>query len=219
MCLLVAASALAEWPRFGIQAGVPVSDFFVPGASSSRICACSTSFAPATKRFTIGPVIEQRIWRDWTVESGFLYKRLNYDFRSGYGFIPRFDATGNTAGNAWEIPLLIRRPFRFRAWELSAGAGPALRVLGQLRQRYWETEKDFFNNVVLRRVERSDPQEFRKRAYLGVTAAIGARVKLGPMRLGPELRYTRWLANAGGSGFPPLQFRANQVELLLGFRF
>ena len=217
--MFVAASALAEWPRFGIQSGVPVTDFFVPGASSSRICACSISFAPTTKRFTVGPVIEQRVWRAWTVESGFLYKRTNYDFRSGSGFIPRLDATGNTAGNSREIPLLIRRPFRFRAWEVCAGAGPVLRVLGQLHQQYWESEKDFFNNVVVRRVEQSHPQEFRKRVYLGMTGAIGARVKMGPMRLGPDLRYTRWLANADGSGFPPLQFRANQVELLLGIRF
>lgn len=215
----MAASARAEWPRIGIQAGVPVTSFFVPGSESSRICACSASYAPATKRFTIGPVIEQRVWRAWTVESGFLYKRLNYSFRTGSGFIPRLDATGNTAGNAWELPLLIRRPFRFRAWEVSAGAGPVLRVIGQFRQQYWETERDFFSNAVVRRVERSDPQEFRKRAYPGMAGAIGAAARLGPMRLGPELRYTRWLAHVEGSGFPPLQFRANQVELLLGIRF
>lgn len=220
--LLAAPALLAQRTKFGVQVGGAATEFLLPGTDSARLCACLTEYSPAVKRFTAGPVAEVRVWRWWSVESGFLYKRVNYDFRSGWGFLPRRTAVGNTAANAWEIPLLVRRPLLWpRRWEISAGAGPVLRVLGQFRQQYWETVDDFLAGarvVSVRRVERRDPPEFRKRAYPGATVAVGAARRAGRFLMGPEVRYTRWLANANGSGFPPLQFRGSQVEALLRIR-
>ncbi len=212
-------SVQAEQPRFGIQAGVPLTTFFIPGSEGNRLCGCSSVYTPATKRFTIGPSVELRLWRSWAVESGFLYKRFNYNLKSDAFFIPRIESTGNTSGNSWEVPLLARRSLRRGGWEVSLGAGPVLRVLGQLRQQYWETSRDYFGVVTLRRVQLTDPKEFGKRAYPGVTGSARATVNLGPVRMGPEFRYTRWLAHANPAGYPPLQFQGNQAELLLGLHF
>ena len=219
LCLGIPANA--ERPSLGVQAGVVLTDFFVPGQSSARICACFTIYMPATKRITGGPTFEYRFrgfGGRWAAETGFLLKRVNYSFQSRFGFLPRFEATGNTAANSWEIPLLIRTRIRRRLWEASGGGGPALRILGQFQQQFWETESAF-NTVILRRRTQSDPPEFRKRVYTGLALAAGTAVRIGHVRVGPELRYTRWLANANESGFPPLQFRPNQLEVLLGVRF
>ena len=217
--LLYTIPASAQRPQFGIQAGVPLTAFFIPGAEGNRLCGCSTVYTPATKRFTIGPSVEFPVWRSWSLESGFLYKRFNYNLKSDAFFIPRVASNGNTAGNAWEIPLLVRRPFRWSAWEATFGAGPVVRVLGQLRQQYWETSRDFFGAVTLRRVQLNDPREFGKRIYPGMAISARATLKFDAWRIGPEFRYTRWLAHADPSGYPPLQFQANQVELLMGWRF
>ena len=217
--LLHTIPASAQRPQFGIQAGVPLTTFFIPGSEGNRLCGCSAVYTPATKRFTIGPSVEFDVWRSWSLESGFLYKRVNYNLKSDAFFIPRVESAGNTSGNSWEIPLLARRRLRLGPWEASLGAGPVVRMLGQLRQQYWETSRDFFGAVTLRRLRLNDPPEFGKRVYPGLAVSARATVKLGAWRIGPEFRYTRWLAHADPSGYPPLQFQANQAELLLGLRF
>ena len=142
-----------------------------PDSEGNRLCGCSAVYTPATKRFTIGPAVEVHVWRSWSLESGFLYKRVNYNPKSDAFFIPRVESTGNNSGNSWEIPLLVRRrPLCSGAWEASLGAGPVLRVLGQMRQRYWETSRDFFGAVTLRRV--SDLLQAKHSIFPGQTAAI-----------------------------------------------
>ena len=55
----------------------------------------------------------------------------------------------------------------------------------------------------------------------GLTAGVGVEVKLGRLRFGPEIRYTRWGADAkpgpGVFSFPPSN--VNQGEFLIGISF
>jgi hypothetical protein len=56
----------------------------------------------------------------------------------------------------------------------------------------------------------------------GIAASAGLRLRAGPLRLSPEVRFTRWTGRAfdeqGSRGFS-VQSLQNQVDLLVGLSF
>ena len=67
-------------------------------------------------------------------------------------------------------------------------------------------------------INTSDPSDFRKRFYEGLTAAGGIEFPAGHLRILPEIRYTHWTSNISGPG-GLLRFSPNRVELIVGFSF
>ncbi|MBL8179269.1 MAG: hypothetical protein JNK48_31620, partial [Bryobacterales bacterium] len=56
-------------------------------------------------------------------------------------------------------------------------------------------------------------------SHYGITAAVGAEYKAGPVRLAPAVRYTRWAQERGNrSPFTPSTF-LNQAQILVSFTF
>ena len=55
----------------------------------------------------------------------------------------------------------------------------------------------------------------------GLTAGLGVEAKLGRLRFGPEIRYTRWGADAapGRGVFFLAPSQVNQAEFLIGISF
>ena len=189
---------------FGVKGGVPITDAFDAARSGN------SSYVTRTKRYLVGPTFEFLLPKRFSVEVDGLFKRVGY----------QYDATGpsvysKTVANTWEFPLLLKyeilpgpiRPF--------VDAGASLRHLSGIRQI-----REAVSVSTLQRVEINNAAEFNKRNDIGFTFGGGIAFKLGPVRISPELRYTRW----GGENFRDpinalLRTNRNQGDFLLGLTF
>jgi len=219
LCLCLAPVA-AQHLTIGVKGGVPLSDFFRDSTTAGHFFAGSDTSKPV--RYTIGPTLEIGLPLHLSVEASALYQRFHY---SSTGttlnvFVPLRDFSAKTTGNAWSFaPLLKFRPGnRHLPW---MAAGPAVRHLGGLHQSLNETIQSLGTPappLSFQRIEVSDPKDFNKNWYPGVTFAAGFDMKLLRARVSPELRYTRWTANTAPDGVR-LRFPGNQFDLLLGIAF
>ncbi len=76
------------------------------------------------------------------------------------------------------------------------------------------------SGATLSQVQISNPIEFNKRNDVGLTGGFGIAFKMGPVRISPEFRYTRW----GGENLRDpinalLRTNRNQGDFLLGLTF
>ena len=76
------------------------------------------------------------------------------------------------------------------------------------------------SGVTFNRVELDNAVEFNKKNDVGFTAGAGLAFKMGPVRLSPEFRYTRW----GGENLRDpinslLRTNRNQGDFLIGLTF
>lgn len=110
-------------------------------------------------------------------------------------------SVGQIRANSWEFPLLAkyylsRRHFPFRFF-MSGG-------------------------YVLRHLSDVESVFLRENPVHGVAGGGGLRLRVGPLRLAPEIRYTRWRGRPfdeqGSRGFF-LRSAQNQVDLLLAVTF
>ena len=90
---------------------------------------------------------------------------------------------GNTSATVYEVPILVKKRINAVAIKPFISGGITLRRIPDLNE-----------------------------SHPGVTVAIGVTPGLLPIKIEPELRYTRWFQ---GSFVP----RANQTEILIGIRF
>lgn len=145
-----------------------------------------------SKQYIIGPTIELRLPLNLSIEVDALYHPLNLTMQTQ--IVPQ--ATPFTASqliSSWEIPILGK--YRFLPLPIVkpyVEAGPSFRASSQ--------------------------------GYLshdGFTLGGGVEVKLGRLKVGPEIRYIRWgsdaLATTVGAFFAPSQL--NQAEFLVGLSF
>lgn len=213
--LLASEVALSEPLHFGLKGGLPFGEFFAAGGDGNRLCGCFTNFTSKPVRYTVGPSLELPGPFHIAFEFDALYKRFHYDVAGAVGFVPRTEFAGRTTGNSWEFPLLIKyRPMR----RVYIAGGPVIRYLRGLHQIRNEVVREFNGDLRIQRIEAAELRELRKRWFPGVAAGAGFDLPAAFLRVSPELRYTRWTANASG-GYPPLQFEGNQVELLFGVSF
>ncbi|MBZ5583019.1 MAG: PorT family protein [Acidobacteriia bacterium] len=213
--LLLVALLPAAWSqsfRFGLKAGVPITEYFEMGSSTPG------AYSAATRRYTVGASGEWRLKPALGFEADVLYHRMGY-----VGIVNTFNrANGdysNSAidvkGNSWDFPVMAK----YRFGRPYVAGGGVLRYVGPVRGRGELTT----GSLVTRSsttvpLDTTEPSELRKRFYPGLTAAGGIEIGAGRLRLLPELRYTRWTANIGGPG-ASLRFAPNQVEFLLGMLF
>ncbi len=102
----------------------------------------------------------------------------------------------NPSGSAWEFPILAkyRVPVRGRVAPYAVGGG------------------SFQRNDLLRAFQ-VGPSETAS----GFVIGGGVEAKLGLIRLGPEMRYTRWTTDFSFRGFNLVN--RNQLEILVGLTF
>lgn len=145
-----------------------------------------------SKEYIIGPSVELNFPVGVSVEADALYRPLN--FTTAITVVPRPASTTESNVSSWEFPILLKYRFPFPIVKPLVEAGPSFRTTGS--QLTW------FSNR-------------------GLTLGGGVEFKIGRLRFGPELRYTRWGADAApslGVFFnPPSQ--KNQAEFLLGISF
>ena len=201
----VAATVGAQPISIGVKAGVPISDAF------ETFHRNQATYSTNTHRYLVGPTVQFNFPARISIELDGLYKRLGY----------QYDQTGpllsaRTVANSWEFPVLGKfailpgpvRPF--------VDAGAAFRHISGVRQIQHTISAvgQVFDTTI------DNATEFNKRNDVGFVFGGGVEFKCGPVRISPEVRYTRW----GSENFRDpvnalLRTQRNQGDFLLGFTF
>jgi len=204
LCLALAGASFAQPVSIGVKAGVPLTDF-VDAAKGDH-----AAYFTNTKRYTVGPTVEFHLPARFSLEIDALYKRFGFE---GQAVMADGSTLTATRGNSWEFPILAKfelvpgpvRPF--------VDAGASIRHISGIKQ-----VRQIVSAGTLSVVELDDPPEFNKAMDIGLTFGAGITLKLGRVRISPELRYTRW----GGENLRDpvnalLHTYRNQGDFLIGF--
>lgn len=143
-----------------------------------------------SNQYIVGPMVELRLPLGLSVEADGLYHPLNFAIENRV--IPLGLFRSVTDITSWEFPILGKYHLPFPIVKPYAELGPSFRHVGGNRT--------YFSNT-------------------GLTAGVGVEVKLGRLRFGPEIRYTRWGADATPLSFPTAASNVNQGEFLVGISF
>ena len=175
VCLLAAPVAFAQNFSFGVKGGVPLTN-------SLKVLDRAT-YASGKSPFVAGPAVELRSAAGLGVEADLLYRRLQYT--SG--------TSGNTTGQAWEVPLLAK-----------------YRTPGALLRPYLAA------GYSIRRLVGMD---LSGRFKTGPTLGGGLELGVPLVRFSAEIRYTRWGSSSFKAALGGLATQLNQADLLLGIMF
>ena len=205
-CLLwVAASVLVlAPPRLGAQS---LSVGLKGGAPFTNALSSSFNVVPQPHAYTIGPMLEVALPFSLAVEVDALYRRTGYSAAT-----PGATVQGDLRANSWEFPIL----------------GKYYLPGAPLVRPYLEGGYAVRRFTSLDGIFRAFDTTFRVSAPLqddlthGVVAGAGLRFRLGPLRVAPGIRYTRWT----GRSFEEVSARGffvratqNQAEFLVGLSF
>jgi OmpW family len=189
-----AICAPAQLVSVGVLGGVRLTDGF--------------RFNDESRIYDVGPSVEVRLPAGFAVEADALYQRVGYS-QAFINFVQTspgvYQSQGvyeyRERGNQWEFPLLGKYYFRPRSesWNPFVGIGPSFRTGG--------FHADFGPPS-------GGHSDFILGAETGAAVAAGLRLKVGPIALAPQARYTYWGAYASGQGLGK-----NEVTLLLGVSF
>jgi hypothetical protein len=221
--LTITRPALAQRFSFGATAGAPLTQYFQ--TSSSFYYETNTSYASATRRYTLGGAAEWHLTRSLGIELDAMYHRIGYaDTVSGNSPTDGLYYYSHTEveGNSWDFPLMAKYRLFSGTVRPYVAAGGVLRHLGPMHATDQISHSlrpgGPLSNTTLTTVDSGSPPELTTRTYPGLTAAIGVDFGSGHIHWEPELRWTHWTSNFGGP-YPLLSFPPNQVEFLLGVRF
>ena len=206
LLLLGAAAAFSQPFSFGVKAGVPLTDFL------TTVQSPNFGFNSNTKRYIVGPTVELRLPFGLGIELDALYRRLDY---TSSGNLVDVFISGNTTGNAWEFPLLVKYRFPSKIVRPYVDAGVAWDTLSGLTQTVTQTLFPTRTTTTTT----SNPAELNKNTVRGFVTGVGLDVKVLFIHLSPEIRYTRWGAQHFLSSNGGLQSNQNQAEFLLGITF
>lgn len=203
--LLAVSPARGEIFSIGVRGGVPLTDFFDTASRGSL------AFFSDTKPYVVGPAVELHLPFRLGIGFDALYRRVNYESTEIVG--GAVTAT-RTTGNSWEFPLLLRWRFSGAPITPFVNSGVAFRHLSGLRQ-----VRSFFTDGTPSAVETDRPPELENRTSPGFVAGGGLELRAGPVRISPEIRYTRW----GWTSFRDvdglLRSKNGQADFLVGFTF
>ena len=168
-----------------------------------------------SKRYTVGPMVTAGLPVGFRLEFDALYRRVG--FRSANSDIYFGGSyTERDRGNSWEFPIVVRRAL----WRgIYAGIGYAPRVINGSKHfdSFFVTS---INPLITTHSESNLPGSWD--TTHGVVGTVGIAKRVGPLRIAPEIRYTRWNSPAlneyGSHGFS-IQSTQNQVDLLVGIGF
>jgi hypothetical protein len=191
---IVVAPAIAQHVSGGVKGGVALTDAF----------SDQTSFGPndsirlfsESKDYIVGPMVEVRLPFSLSVEFDALYRPLNITGIFFCTVCPSYTSSGTR--KSWEFPLVGKFRLPTPLIKPTVEAGPSFRTLG------------------------SDPiNKLQNLSTHGFTVGGGVEFKFRWLRTGPEIRYTRWGADAAPIAFdiPRQLSNRNQVEFLVGLSF
>jgi hypothetical protein len=206
------APVFAQPVSFGVEGGVPITDAF------DTFKGITASYATNTHRYLVGPAFQLHLPLRLTFEVDGLYKRLGYQYNATTeATAVTTITTAATVANSWEFPLLVKYEITPGPIRPFVDIGISFRHISGVKEirQIVTTTTGAVGVTTL-----TDPPEFRKATDEGLVFGGGVAFKLGPVRIGPELRYTRW----GSENFRDpigslLRTNKNQGDFLLGILF
>lgn len=187
----------------GVKGGLPLSDAFaVPGAEY-------TADKPA---YTVGPFLEIRLPARFAIETGALYEGL--EFRYNVGRPGLGGEISKTTASTWQFPLLLKYRFTGGVIRPFVSGGVAAYRVGSI-ETLGETISQLPSEVrtALSRVGNSFVNG-------GGVVAGGVEFKLGPLRIAPEVRFSRWVIDKSvGTQTVTLRMEQSRTHFLVGFGF
>ena len=192
LCLMLFSAATFAQPlSVGIKGGIPLTDPF-SNSTFSAVNSFVNSFSGSSD-FVVGPSLEVHLPLGFSVEGDALYRPMS--LVSETHLVPSSVLSRVTSDhNSWKFPILVK--YRFLPIPVIKPyieAGPSFRTL---------------DSTLSQRLSKK-----------GFTLGGGIELKISRVRLGPELRYTRWGSDASGTLQSLLSSNPNQAEFLLGISF
>jgi hypothetical protein len=197
--LLIAAPAFAQPFSFGVIGGIPVTNAF------SAVLGAYGATTTYDRQYIIGPTAEIHLPFHLSVEVDALYRRNG--FVTNYSVpLPITPATSSTnslsaAVNDWQFPILAKYEF---------AVVPLLRpfVSGGLVYRHTGANT---NNPLT---------TFNNPNSAGIAIGGGIALKVGPLRLAPQVRYTHWPSPPLTTNlYTTVTSNSNQADFLVAFTF
>lgn len=211
LLIVLSFPCLGQKLDFGVKGGIPVTDAFQTGSSYFNM-SVGWSASSATRRYTVGGMVELQLPHGFGLECDALYKRLGFaDVTETAGVVYTYV---NASANSWEFPLLAKyRLPAIPAVHPFVDAGPSFRTLSGVSVS--TTIITVLPGVhAAGPFHSSDDPHFDSRSNAGAAAGLGVDFRLGRLHVAPEARYTRWRSDRQPD--PQLYSTQNQVELLLG---
>jgi hypothetical protein len=176
----------------GIIGGGSLTDAF-SSDTAMGVDTFAHDFSPS-KDYIVGPTIELHLPLNISVEFDSLYRPLNLTITNMIFPSTLFTTSGTV--NSWEFPLLAKYRLPMHPVKPFLEAGPSFRRLQQSAGA----------SCCLSRA--------------GFTAGGGVEFRLGPIKIAPEIRYTRWGSDSNlSSSILNPDFNVNQAEGLVGLSF
>lgn len=222
----------------GLKGGIPFSDVSgVRPDSGCMVTGCgSFNFSSETKRYTLGPTIELRLPLGFAFEADALYSRLSYDtFRfasssflfRGVGAFSDESTFTSIKLERWTFPILLKWRYGNRRIRPFVDGGISMDHVSGLDERITRILHDSLSpdsvNIQHEKFGSPGPAALSGRNRKGAVLGGGIDVHaVGPIRLTPEVRYTRW-ASSPFVPFPPFPnvtgTNLNELTFLLGITF
>lgn len=194
--ILLAVPAFCQPISVGIKVGAPLDR-----AGSQGVLGITVD----KPRWTIGPTVEARIHGNFFVGADALFRRMSHNAEWNTGSGVFFE---NSKTSRWEVPVFVKYRLgerRFRPFILGGGAYERAHITGSAGCRGGALSCGDLGPGTFP-IDTSD---------WGAGWLVGGGVEfgLGPVKVAPEFRYTRWLRGySAGAG-------TNQPAVLLGIRF
>jgi hypothetical protein len=222
----------------GVKGGIPFSDTSgVRPDSGCTVVGCGFfDFSEENKRYTLGPTAELQLPLGFAFEADALYSRLSYNTFSGgnssfiFNGVQLFNDFSTFTSiklERWTFPILLKwrygngrvRPFVDGGLALDHISG----IDGQTTLIFHETPSPHTLHIEHQKFGSPGTAQLSSRNRKGGVLGGGIDFHaVGPIRLTPEVRYTRWASS------PLLPFPAfpnvtgtnlNEVTFLLGISF
>jgi hypothetical protein len=189
---------LAQRVEVGVEGGIRTTDDLSGNVSSE------------SKRYIVGPTVDIRLPKRFSVEVDALYQRFGF---TGFYFAGDSFGTVRERTNSWEFPVILKYHLPVRLAHPFVGIGYAPRIVNGLDVSsgtraivfYYFNQHTTTNYPVTQ----------------GVVVSGGVSLGGGHFRFTPEVRYTYWTAPyVSGYGYPGTGRSApNEVSVLLGIRW
>jgi hypothetical protein len=203
--LLVSAAgaALAQPIGGGVKIGRPLSDAFtLEGAG----------FRASNPGYTVGPFMEVRFPPNLALEFAALYEKLEFEFDFGRPGLERQVST--TTASSWQFPLVLKYRFGRRRVRPFIEGGVAAYYIANVEE----------TGEVISQLPSEVRTAFRRAgnsfANGGGVMGGGVEIKLGLLRIAPEVRFTRWAVDQSvGTDAVSLRLNQSRTHFLLGLSF
>jgi hypothetical protein len=198
----IAMPGLSQVFSFGVKGGLPLAGAYSRGSDEGL-----TSVAAYNRPYIIGPTAEVHFPLNLSFEVDALYRRNGFEYSFTQYFFsplpPTYEFFVNEFSRArvydWQLPLLAKYELRAKAARPFVDGG-----------------------VVYRHVSGTTPEGLTPDhpSSVGVAAGAGLALKLGFLKISPEIRYTHWTSRPfSNSNNGVFISTTNQADLLLGFSF